>query len=208
MPRLFTALEIPSETAEKLALLRGGLAGARWIDAANYHVTLRFIGDVDRATARDLAGLLDGARPRAPIRVTLESLGTFGRDRPRALFARVSPDPDLARLQAEHETLARRAGLDPETRKYTPHVTLARLRDVRAGDIAAFIARIGQFPPLSFMAEQAILYSARDSVGGGPYLAEAIYPFTGGRGPDTAGGRFDPSARDMAGFEAPAAWGV
>lgn len=202
MPRLFTALEVPPDIAGKLALLRGGLSGARWIDAASYHVTLRFVGDVDGATARDLAGLLEGTRPRAPIRVVIDALGTFGGDRPRALFARVAPNPELVRLQAEHESLARRAGLDPETRRFTPHVTLARLRDVRAGDVAAFIARGGRFPPLAFTAARAVLFSARDSVGGGPYLVEAAYPLAAGRERDA------PSGRKVAGFEAPAAWGV
>ena len=54
MPRLFTGLEIPSEIAAELASLRGGLSGARWIDVENYHMTLRFIGDIDSATARDV----------------------------------------------------------------------------------------------------------------------------------------------------------
>jgi 2'-5' RNA ligase len=78
----------------------------------------------------------------------------------------------------------RRVGLEPEARKYTPHVTLARMRDVSPGDVAAFIAMRGHFPKLSFTAERFVLYSARDSVGGGPYLVEAGYPFGGG--PDRA----------------------
>lgn len=181
MPRLFTALEIPSLVAGQLATLRGGVPGARWIDAANFHVTLRFIGDVDHATARDVAALLGETRDRGPITVTLDALSTFGGDRPRSLLARVAPSPELTRLQAEQERLVRRAGLDPETRKFTPHVTLARLRHARPGDVAAFIARAGHFPPLSFTAPRFVLFSARDSVGGGPYLAEAAYPFAAPR---------------------------
>lgn len=177
MPRLFTALEIPPLVAEQLALVRGGVPGARWIDPANFHVTLRFIGDVDHGTARDVAALLGETRGKAPISVRLDSLASFGGDRPRSLFARVAPSPDLLRLQAEQERLVRRAGLDPETRKYTPHVTLARLRNVRPADLAGFIARTGGFPPLSFTATRFVLYSSRDSVGGGPYVLEAAYPF-------------------------------
>lgn len=176
MPRLFTALEIPTLFAEQLALYRGGVAGGRWIDPANYHVTLRFIGDVDHGTARDVAALLGEARHNAPLQVAIDSLATFGGDRPRSLFARVAPSPELVRMQAEQEKLVRRAGLDPEGRKFTPHVTLARLRDVRAGDLAAFIARVGHFPRLTFTASRFVLYSSRDSVGGGPYVVEAAYP--------------------------------
>ena len=58
MPRLFSAIEIPSSIAERLTLLRAGLSGARWIDPENYHLTLRFIGDVDRHTARDFTTAL------------------------------------------------------------------------------------------------------------------------------------------------------
>lgn len=181
MPRLFTALEIPSLVAGQLATVRGGVQGARWIEPASFHVTLRFIGDVDHATARDVAALLGESRDRGPITVTLDALATFGGDRPRSLFARVAPSPELVRLQAEQERLVRRAGLDPETRKFTPHVTLARLRNVRPGDIAAFIARAGHFPPLSFTAPRFVLFSSRDSVGGGPYLTEAAYPFVPSR---------------------------
>lgn len=176
MPRLFTALPVPSEVGQQLALVRGGLVGARWIDPADYHVTLRFIGDVDGGTARDLAELLGEARLEGPLTLAIDALATFGGDRPRAVIARVAPTPELTRVQAEQERLARQAGLDPETRKFTPHVTLARLRAARPGDVAAFLARAGHVPPLSFEAEAVILYSARSSIGGGPYLPEAVYP--------------------------------
>ncbi len=179
MPRLFTGLEIPPDIAAELALYRGGLGGARWIDPANHHITLRFIGDVDHGIARDVASMLAEDRPRAPFRVTIDALSTFGGGRPRALLARIAPTPELTKLQADQERLMRRVGLEPESRKYTPHVTLARLRDVSPGDVAAFIAMRGHFPKLSFTAERFVLYSARDSVGGGPYLVEAAYPFGG-----------------------------
>ena len=65
MPRLFTGLEIPPQVAQSLAMMRGGLPGARWIDPENYHLTLRFIGDIDDALARDIASLLGGVQ-RAP----------------------------------------------------------------------------------------------------------------------------------------------
>ena len=180
MPRLFTALEIPAGIASDLSLYRGGLPGARWMEPESYHVTLRFIGDVDHATARDIAAALAESRRSPPITVTIDGLASFGGDKPRAIFARVAPIPDLTRLQAEQEKLVRRAGLEPETRKFTPHVTLARMRGVRAGDVAAFIARAGLIPRLSFTATRFVLYSSRDSVGGGPYVVEAAYPFADG----------------------------
>lgn len=176
MPRLFTAIEIPDEVGRELQLYRGGLPGARWVEPADYHITLRFMGDVDGAAARDLVSLLAESRPRAPLAVTLDGLASFGGGRPRAVFAQVAASRDLAELQAEQERLARRAGLDPETRKFTPHVTLARLRDASPQDVGAYIAAHGRFAPLTFTAERFVLFSSRNSVGGGPYVVEAAYP--------------------------------
>ena len=193
MPRLFTGLAIPPDIAGELALVRGGFHGARWIEPADFHITLRFIGDVDGATARDIDASLAEERPRAPLAIAIDALAAFGGGRPRALIARVVPTPELAKLQADQERLMRRAGLDPETRKYTPHVTLARLRDVSPGDVAGFIAARGHLPRLIFTAERFTLYSARDSIGGGPYVTEAVYPLgtTGRPDPDdgSSGGR-------------------
>jgi 2'-5' RNA ligase len=176
MPRLFTGLEIPADIAGQLASYRGGLPGARWIDPENYHVTLRFVGDVDHAVARDVFSLLGGARRRGPLTVTFDQLASFGGERPRAVFARAVPTGELQELQAEQERLVRRAGLPPEKRKFVPHVTLARLRDASAIDVAGYIATMGRFPRLSFTAERFVLFSSRDSVGGGPYVVEAAYP--------------------------------
>jgi 2'-5' RNA ligase len=177
MPRLFTGLEIPAEIGAVLAQHRGGLQGARWIEPGDYHITLRFIGDVDGATARDITlGLADGEAPAAPT-VTLEGLDSFGGARPRAVIARVAPSADLIHLQAEQEAMMERLDLPPERRKYTPHVTLARLRRSTPGEVAAYLAEQGLFASYSFKPERFVLYSARESTGGGPYVVEAAYPF-------------------------------
>lgn len=176
MPRLFTGLEIPPDLGFALSLKRGGLSGARWIDPENYHITLRFIGDVDGATADDVADSLDKLSHslRFPIRLT--HLGTFGGDKPRALFAGVEPSEALSRLQAAQERVLQRAGLVPEGRKFVPHVTLARLRGTGSEEVARFIADAARFDPLSFVPARFVLFSSRDSVGGGPYLVEQSYP--------------------------------
>ena len=96
MPRLFTALEIPPSIGRGLSQLRGGLFGARWIDAENYHITLRFIGDVDERAAHDIAQALGAVRPRA-LSVTLEGLTYFGGDKPRAIVAKARAEPALRR---------------------------------------------------------------------------------------------------------------
>jgi RNA 2',3'-cyclic 3'-phosphodiesterase len=175
MPRLFTALELPETVVGQLALMRGGVVGARWLEPEDYHVTLRFIGDIDARAARDIAETLgDIRRPKTQIR--FEELSWFGGDKPRAIVAKVKSEPALMDLQAEQERRLRRIGIEPETRKYTPHVTLARLRGVAQRAIADYLAARGAFLAEAFTAERFVLYSARDGSGGGPYVVEAAYP--------------------------------
>lgn len=174
MPRLFTGLEIPPDIGQSLSSLRGGLPGARWIDPENYHVTLRFIGDIDGLIANEIASSLVRVN-RKPFEVSLRGLSSFGSKKPRAVVASVEPSRPLMELQAELERLIRRLGLDPEGRKFIPHVTLARLRDSSSQDVADYLSVRGYFPTRTFMAERFVLYSSRASVGGGPYIVEDAY---------------------------------
>ncbi len=175
MPRLFTGLEIPDTVTDRLLSVRGGLSGARWITPDHYHITLRFIGDIDEPTARDVFAILARVS-RPPIPVVVDDIVVFGGDRPRALVAKVAPTPALMDLQAEHERLMRRVGLPPEARKYTPHITLARLRDTSPFELANFLSGIGHLPSMRFTAETFDVFSSRASTGGGPYVVEASYP--------------------------------
>ena len=69
-----------------------------------------------------------------------------------------------------------RIGLEPEGRKYTPHVTLARLRDSSNRDVADYLSARGHFRSQPFPVSRFVLFSSRNSVGGGPYVVEASYP--------------------------------
>src|SRR5580700_4332939 len=175
MPRLFTGLEIPPPVVQSLSIMRGGLPGARWIDPENYHVTLRFIGDVDDALAHEIAGVL-GRVHRGAFELRLDGLKSFGGRKPRALVASVGQIAPLMELQAEHERLLQRLGLEPEGRKYTPHVTLARLRDSSSHQVAEYLSARGHYRSATFEVSRFVLYSSRASVGGGPYIIEADYP--------------------------------
>ena len=128
MPRLFTGLEIPADVGFALSLKRGGLTGARWIDPENYHIALRFIGDVDGHVADEVVDSLDRLSNSLQFSIRLTHLGSFGGDKPRALYAGVEPSEALNRLQAAQERMLQKAGLAPEGRKFVPHVSLARLR--------------------------------------------------------------------------------
>jgi 2'-5' RNA ligase len=186
MPRLFTAIEVPRDVAMQLSLLRGGLPGARWVDPANYHLTLRFIGDVDMVVAEAAAETL--ARiDRTSFQVSITGIGALGTRKPTAIVATIALSPPLMELQAEHERLMQRIGLPPEGRKYTPHVTLARLDFRAAREAAEYLGLRGGFTVRSFEVDRFVLLSSRASVGGGPYVVESAYPL-GALGRRAAGG--------------------
>lgn len=175
MPRLFTALEIPRDAALSLSLLRGGLPGARWIDVENYHITLRFIGDVEGHVADEIANALDRVR-RPEFMLNLSGVDAFGSKKPHSIYAAVAPSPDLNALQAEIERICQRLGLPADPRKFTPHVTIARLKNPRIEDVVQYLSARGNFATLPFKVGRFVLMSSRDSVGGGPYVVEEAWP--------------------------------
>ena len=176
MIRLFTALEIPADIAGRLVRLQRGVEGARWIEPGDFHITLRFIGDIPENVADEVDAALEGL-PFEPFEVEIEGVGAFGGAKPHALWAGVKPNERLARLQARHERAMRRVGLKPETRNFTPHVTLARLRAaVDPAEVYHFIEANNLFATPSFEVERFVLFSARESTGGGPYVPERVYP--------------------------------
>ena len=175
MPRLFTALEIPRDAALSLSLLRGGLPGARWIDVENYHITLRFIGDIEGHLADEIAGALDRVR-RPSFSLTLSGVGAFGSKKLHSVYAGAAASPDLNALQGEIDRICQRLGIAPDPRKFTPHVTLARLRHSNPVDVAHYLSARGNFAAAPFKVGRFVLMSSRDSVGGGPYVIEEAWP--------------------------------
>ncbi len=175
MPRLFTALEVPPDVRFALALSRGGLVGARWADPENYHITLRFIGDIDARLADEVVESLDEVS-RPSVAISFEGLAWFGGDKPRAIVAKINPTAELSDLAADHERRFRRLGLPAETRNFTPHVTLARMRGGSPAAVADYLTSRGRLAAAPFVAERFVLMSARDGVGGGPYVVEAEFP--------------------------------
>jgi 2'-5' RNA ligase len=175
--RLFVAVELPDEIKDRLVALSSGLHGARWVDPAQMHLTLRFIGEVDRPQADDVAGALGQVyAPR--FDVELAGLGEFSaRGRPSVLWAGVRPNAALAALQSRIESAVRRAGVAPETRKFHPHITLARFE--RGGGIpqlGRYFAGHEPFTAGPFAADEFVLFSSVLGSEGATHIAEATYP--------------------------------
>ncbi len=124
--RLFVALDLPAEVKSRLSGLSGGIPGLRWVAPENYHLTLRFIGEVDRVEAEGVDEALAGIRAPA-FDLTLSGVGTFDRaGKVQALWVGAERTPGLAHLATKVETALRRVGFPPERRRFAPHVTLAR----------------------------------------------------------------------------------
>ena len=177
MPRLFTALKVPSKVVDHLCLLQSGLPGARWIDRENFHITLRFVGDIERPLALELAQSLEEVQA-APFNLQLDTLDAFGNSKPHSLFAAVKRSDELMALRSEQDRICRRLRIDPDPRKYIPHLTLARVRGVSVSAIAGYLSNNGGFQSTPFEVDRFVLLSSRESVGGGPYVEEEVYRLT------------------------------
>ena len=175
MPRLFTAIEIPEPMRLRLSLLRAPIAGAKWVQPEDMHITLRFAGDIDGRTADDLADLLAEASV-PPFAVSIVGGGAFGGRDPHVLWAGVEAGPELEALYRANERAARAAGLEPAPRDFRPHVTLARMRRARQAEVARFLAENGNLRLEPFQVTRFVLLSARPGSGGPPYVVEAAYP--------------------------------
>lgn len=176
MIRLFAAIAAPQTAVEALARLQTGVEGARWRPPEALHLTLRFFGDIAENLADDLDEELQGVEGR-PFDLTLKGAGAFGEGRNlRAIWAGAEESEPLRRLAGRCEAAARRAGLKPETRNYTPHLTLAYLRGADEGEVAAWIQRHNLFRTAPFTVERFGLYSSWTGRSGSVYRLEREYP--------------------------------
>ncbi len=185
MPRLFAAIAMPDEIALTLDRVRQPTPGARWIPPADMHLTLRFVGDIGNAQARDFAGEL--ARIELPaFTLKLQGLGSFGGDEPRVLWAGVSPSEPLEALARSCDRAARNAGLPPEGRTWKSHITLARLRHTPVDAVVRILERKATFNSAEFLVPKFALMSAKPGAGGGPYVIDEEFVLSGGQYADFA----------------------
>ena len=174
MIRLFVALALPEPVLDALERLQSGLPGARWRPRENFHLTLRFIGEVNERDAASVDDALLGIHSPA-FELALSGCGAFGGKRPRAVWAGISPNPALQALHEKVDGALRKAGFPSESRKYTPHVTLAYLRQTRAAEAAQFTAERNLFSTQPFLVEDFHLYSSWTGGETSTYRSESSY---------------------------------
>ena len=179
MIRLFVAVPLPELVRTRLSMLQSGLQGARWIKPENVHLTLRFIGEVRNDLASDIdMALSEIAAPAFTLE--LDGIGNFARGRhPHALWAGLAKSEPLMHLQAKIESVLVRTGLDAEERKFSPHITIARLKDARPNRVEAWAAEHGTFRTAPFQVDRFALFSSFLKSDGAMYIEEAGYPLAG-----------------------------
>ena len=157
--RLFIAIRPPEEVRDSLVDAMEGIEGARWVDEENLHLTLRFIGEVERPAANDLAAALGRIEwPRFALRV--EGIGHFTRKgQATALWARVLASGPLEGLRQKVEAACEAAGFGRETRRFTPHITLARLNR-SSGPIGGWLSLFGDLRAGPWNVTEFILYES------------------------------------------------
>ena len=178
MYRLFIAIELPHEIKERLRMICCGLPGAKWFDEDQMHLTLRFIGEVDGGVMQDILGELATVNAEL-FDVELKGIGFFPpRQAPQQLWVGVEPNERLTRLHSRIEAALRKAGVEKESRKFHPHVTLARLKGVRSARIGDYLAAYSMFQAGPFTVTEFSLLSSVLGSKRAIHRIEADYPLT------------------------------
>ncbi len=173
--RLFVGLDLPWSLRQRLVVLGGGIPGARWVPAENYHLTLRFIGEVPPHRAEEIDLAMATLRGRA-FTLVLAGVGTFAKaGRDTTLWIGVERNPQLDHLQTKIETALQRAGLEPERRRFTPHVTLARLDNAAPAKLAGFVQAHNLFRAEPVTVDRFTLFSSQLGKEASVYTPEVDY---------------------------------
>ena len=176
MFRLFVSIPLPFAIRTRLAGLCSGVPGARWVAPENMHITLRFIGPVGGGDAEDIHERLSRIQSPA-FQLTVAGVGCFESSRRvHALWVGINREPHLIRLADKVELAIVRAGLEPERRKFKPHVTLARFRTGSSPRIGAFIESNNPFTAGPFGVEHFTLFRSFLGGEGAHYESLADYP--------------------------------
>jgi len=175
MPRLFIAVDLPVPVKKILSEIKQEFTGARWVGSNELHLTLRFLGDADDNQFAALKAALAPIR-FAPFPLTLCGLGRFPPGRhPHVLWVGMESSLPLAHLQQQVERAAIEAGFPPEERPFSPHITLARLKEPPSGAVERFVARHGGLTFPGFPVEEFVLYSSVLTRQGAIHTKEAIH---------------------------------
>lgn len=175
MHRLFVAVPPPEDIRDLLVDAMDDSPELRWVPDDNLHLTLRFIGEVERPLAEDIAEALKRVRFES-FDLRLAGVGQFEQRNGGALWAAVEPREPVAALAAKVERACQSAGLEPERRAFHPHITIARWNRRSAAAASGFIERNRGLRSDFFRVDSFTLFESRLSRHGAHYEAVASYP--------------------------------
>ena len=174
MHRLFVGIRPPEPIRDLLIDAMDDSADFRWQNEEQLHITLRFVGEVERPVAEDLAVALTRIQS-APFDLRIRGVGRFEQRNSGALWAGVEPKEPVAALAAKVERACQSVGLEPERRAFHPHITLARWKGRRSREVADFFERQRGLASDDFTVDQFILFESRLSRHGAHYEEVARY---------------------------------
>lgn len=176
MIRLFIAVDLPEPVKNELGRICFGLPGARWVDQEQIHLTLRFIGEVDGGLFREIRAGLDNV-VTSPFPLLLKGLGCFPpRKEPHVLWVGVEKSEPLFQLRKKVDALLADLEIPPEKRKFSPHITLARLKETPLIRLTNFLSGNALFSLPEFQVTDFHLYSSILTAKGAFHQLEATYP--------------------------------
>jgi len=176
--RLFVALSIPDAVAQYFMLLQGGVPGARWQSREQLHMTLRFIGEVNGRDTSAIDDALAGIEAPA-FQLQFHGVGQFGNKQPHSLWAAARPNDRLDHLARKVDAVIHRVGQPQDAHKFTPHVTLARMRNPELDKVREWLVAHALSTSVEFTVDAFCLYSSKLTSDGSVYAIEQEYPLRG-----------------------------
>ncbi|PIT70226.1 RNA 2',3'-cyclic phosphodiesterase [Bartonella tribocorum] len=172
MDRLFSALQIPQQTTQQLVSLQNGLPNAQWINPQNFHITLSFFGEVESATADALISAFDTIK-LSPFMLKMKDFDIFGSENaPHSLVIHIEPCETLNLLHEKMQYIRSHLRLTPDKREFTPHITIARLLDIKSEDLPPYLSSRGDFSFPPFEVDHFVLFLSPSPSSDAPYIVK------------------------------------
>lgn len=175
MSRLFSALQIPQQTTQQLVSLQTALPNAQWINPQNFHVTLSFFGEVESSTADVLMHAFDTIK-LPPFMLQMKGFDIFGSENaPHSLVIRIEPCETLNLLHEKMQRIRSHLRLAPDEREFTPHITVARLLDIKSEDLPPYLSSRGDFSFPPFEVDHFVLFLSPSPSSDTPYIVKGCW---------------------------------
>jgi len=176
MIRLFTAIPIPKDIRREVNLMQGGIEKALWTDLDNYHITLSFIGNVDDYVERDVFSILSTITMKS-FEINFNGMDTFSKgDKLSHLWTGIDNSDPIRELKKRIDSLLKHHRIQYDDRKFTPHMSLARLRNVDELQVVKFIREHNLYKSRPFKVNEFVLYKSFKGKSGTTYIPQAIFP--------------------------------